>query len=198
MSGDVSAPEPWSPGQWFDGHESVSIDEYRRVVAERDEAVDELEHVGRMRQETLRDAQEHADRADRYEGEQPESETASPNAWLVDIPGRDKPKGSRWLAREVAFTEQKRDELLVRYPNATAIPLYDQSAAGVQSTTETATGHDYSLIDAVLPAKGKRRAELIGVMRGAWMDADDVLGGFRSAYDALRESAVSSESEGNA
>ncbi|MBF6619065.1 MAG: hypothetical protein ITG02_02400 [Patulibacter sp.] len=65
------------------------------------------------------------------------------------------------------------------------------------STTETATGHDYSLIDAVLPAEGERRDELLD---GAFncprpLELRTSREQVAAVYDAIR--AASSESEGN-
>lgn len=60
-------------------------------------------------------------------------------------------------------------------------------AAGEQSTTEAATGHEYSLIDAVLPAEGELRDELIRLMIAKTLSETRIEDALISGYDVLRE-----------
>jgi hypothetical protein len=79
-------------------------------------------------------------------------------------------------------------------------------AAGVQSTTETGEDHPTlreqmwsQAVDAVLPAEGERRDELVARMGFAMADPDllhDLAAKSNVAYDALREAAAPATPEG--
>lgn len=81
-----------------------------------------------------------------------------------------------------------------------------RARSSAPSTTETATGHDYSLLDAVLPAEGERRAAIEAAADGAMVKTPGapsyayplhlLRSEISAIYDAFREAAAPATPEG--
>ncbi len=160
--------------------EYVDAAAYDRVVAERDEARAELVRADEMLSgKTLGPrgpVRSTNALVDRYIAAREITSAAlsAPSVEGDGAPGEIDPEAAAQLWRET----------------------HPEPAAGVQSTTETATGDEYSLIDAVLPAKGKRRAELIRLMIAKTLSETTFEDALISAYDVLREAAAPATPEG--
>lgn len=100
------------------------------------------------------------------------------------------PDGRTWLTDRPEDIESVQAELTLTFERL--------------SPVASAAGHDYSLLDAVLPAQGAKRLEMIYAMVAALpgqplspQEDRQAMRDMSAVYDALRAPAASSESEGD-